>query len=431
MQNQYFDIWPKVVRADKEAEIRIKPLFRHCAFKDNQPLTVKYVRDDGQLRPGACAAWGEFETVAFQRLDDSLVIKHFFAGEGEHAFRVVSAENGSEKIIGNFYVYSLAADLFALRPFKGDFHIHSYYSDGKESPAYVAASARKIGLDFMALTDHGLYAPSREAMAAMRDFPTDLACYSGEEVHPPHNPVHIVNFGGSFSVNDLCKNEPEHRRQVAAYEKELPAGMQDANRYTVASTEWAFDQIRAGGGVSIYCHPYWKPEERYYVCGQVNDTIISRHKCDAFEVISGFYRHQRESNALAVSRYYEERSKGKKIPAIGVSDAHGCDRDLFGWYYTVILAKSVAFADLAQGIRGLNSVAVEAVPGEFPRVIGLFRQVKYTYFLLREFFPLHDRLCGEEGRLILDGLAGDPLAKTRLAHTTGRVPALLQKYWNS
>jgi len=431
MQNDYFDVWPKVVRADQETQIRIRPLFKHCAFSDNHPVTVKYVRDDGQLSNGTCAAWGEFENADFQRHNDVLCIKHFFFGEGEHVFRVVTTEKGAEKIIGNFYVYSLDADLFALRPFKGDFHIHSHYSDGIESPAYVAASCRKIGLDFMALTDHRLHAPSLEAMAAMNEFETDLSCYPGEEVHPPHNPVHIINFGGSFSVNDLCKNEQEHRRQVAEHENGLPCELNGNSRYEIASSEWAFDKIRAGGGIAIYCHPYWKPNERYYVCGKVNDTIIDRQKFDALEVIGGFYRHQMESNALAISRYYEERSKGKKIPVSGVSDAHGCDRDLFGWYYTVILAKSVKFNDLAQGIRNLDSVAVEAVPGEFPRLIGMFRQVKYTYFLMREFFPLHDRLCREEGQLIIDGLAGDPLAKTRLASLKGRVPALLRKYWDS
>lgn len=431
MQHDYFDIRPKVVRADKEAVIRIKPLFRHCAFKDNQTVTIHYVREDGRLRNGACAAGNAFESIAGRRQGDEMIIRHFFAGEGEHVFRLVAAEQGAEKILGNFHVYSLKNDLFALRPFKGDFHLHSYYSDGKESPAYVAASARKIGMDFMALTDHGLYAPSQEAVSAMRSFATDLACYNGEEVHLPRNPVHIVNFGGRFSVNALSQREPEYRRQVAAYEQRLPRGLRKDSRYAVASSEWAFAKIRAGGGISIYCHPYWKPNERYYVCGQVNDMLIARQTFDALEVIGGFYRHQMESNALAVSRYIEERSHGKQIPVVGVSDAHGCDRDLFGWYYTVILAKSVQFKHLAQGIRRLNSVAVEAVPGEFPRVIGAFRQVKYVYFLLREFFPLHDRLCAEEGELLLDGLAGDSMAKARLKHIQGRVPALWRKYWDT
>jgi hypothetical protein len=48
---------------------------------------------------------------------------------------------------------------------------------------------------------------------------------------------------------------------------------------------------------------------------------------------------------------------------------------------------------------------------------------------MREYFPLHDKLCREEGELILDSLAGDVTAKDRLALLKGRVPALLKKYW--
>ena len=46
-------------------------------------------------------------------------------------------------------VYSLAPDLLALRPLRGDFHMHSTCSDGKQPPAHVAARCRQIGLDFM------------------------------------------------------------------------------------------------------------------------------------------------------------------------------------------------------------------------------------------------------------------------------------------
>jgi hypothetical protein len=431
MDRCYFDVWPKVVRADRETEIKVRPRFDHVAFKAQERIVVKYVRDDGGLRDGGCAPWGGFTEIPFRREGDLLRITQLFEGECEHAFQVVAfdAEN-RERTVVTFYIYSLADDLFVLRPFKGDFHIHSFRSDGLESPAYVAASARKVGMDFMALTDHHQYEPSLEAIASMKGFETDLRCYPGEEVHGPDNPVHIVNFGGSFSVNELFqKDESAFRAEVGRYEEALPGDLHPSLRYQIAASEWAFDQIRKGGGISIYCHPYWRPLERYYVHSKVNDVIMDRQRFDALEVIGGFYRHQMESNALAVSRYHEDRSKGKHIPVVGVSDAHGCDRDLFGWYYTIVLARSVEFRDLAGGITGLNSVAVEAVPGEFPRLIGTFRQVRYVYFLMREYFPMHDKLCCEEGELILGSMGGDTTAGKRLAVLKGRVPSLLQKYW--
>jgi len=431
METCYFDVRPLVVRADHETEIKIHPLFEHSAFKKDDRFVIRYVRDDGGRPDGSVEPWAGFTEIPFERDDTSLRVRYRFQGEAEHTLRLVAiGDKEQERVVADFHIYSLADDLFALRPFKGDFHIHSFCSDGLESPTYVAASARKVGMDFMALTDHRKYEPSLQAIAAMKTFETDLRCYPGEEVHAPDNPVHIVNFGGSFSVNAIFQNdEAKFRSEAAYYEKDLPGDLHPSIRYQIAASEWVFDQIRKGGGIGIYAHPYWRPIERYYVHSQVNETIIDRQKYDALEVIGGFYRHQLEGNQLAVARYQEERTKGKRITVVGVSDAHGCDRDLFGWYYTIIFATSVEFRDLADGIRNLHSIAVEAVPGEFPRLIGSFRLVKFAYFLLREFYPRHDKLCREEGELILASMAGDPTAKERLAMLKGRVPALLHQYW--
>ena len=35
-----------------------------------------------------------------------------------------------------------------------DLHLHTYYSDGKESPATVVQRAKAMGIDVMAITDH-------------------------------------------------------------------------------------------------------------------------------------------------------------------------------------------------------------------------------------------------------------------------------------
>ena len=92
--------------------------------------------------------------------------------------------------------------------------MHSYYSDGTESPAYVAAYCRKIGLDFIAITDHGKYHPSLEAINAFQTFETDFKIFPGEEVHPPENEIHMINFGGKFSINELFKDKEKYMKEV-------------------------------------------------------------------------------------------------------------------------------------------------------------------------------------------------------------------------
>ena len=54
--------------------------------------------------------------------------------------------------------YAAAKDSAALRDvpgwYRGDLHCHTYHSDAKGAPATLAENARRIGLDFLAVTDH-------------------------------------------------------------------------------------------------------------------------------------------------------------------------------------------------------------------------------------------------------------------------------------
>ncbi len=167
-----------------------------------------------------------------------LKVTQFFEAEQEHVLLVQAIDGERRTPVGSVRVYSLAPDLYPRRALKGDFHIHSLRSDGREPPAQVAAFGRAIGMDFLAVTDHGRYAPSIEAQKAFADVPIDLAIYPGEELHPPDNPVHMINFGGSCSVNEMFfdeNDEAAYRAEVDKIEQalgELPAG---ADRYQYAA----------------------------------------------------------------------------------------------------------------------------------------------------------------------------------------------------
>ncbi|RMD80591.1 MAG: hypothetical protein D6820_06475, partial [Lentisphaerae bacterium] len=62
-----------------------------------------------------------------------------------------------------------------------------------------------------------------------------------------------------------------------------------------------------------------------------------------------------------------------------------------------------------------------------PRAHGPFRLAKYAYFLLREYFPLHDRLCAEEGIAMMAYLEGDKEAANRLRTLQGQTHRLWQR----
>jgi len=417
-----FDIYPRIVRAGSQATITIRPLYDHVQFQAGQPVNLTLLPAEGA--PGQ-VNWGQRNTQAVFPQEGRLLVSYLFGGEQEYTL-VLDYEGKTIE----FRLYALEDDLFTRRPYKGDFHIHTYHSDGKESPAYVAASCRKIGMDFMAITDHRKYAPSLEAIQAFQEANIDLRIYPGEEVHPPSNPVHILNFGGRFSINDLFTSE-EYQAGVQAVASQLTGFAEGVDPYPYASCVWCYQKIREAGGLGVFCHPYWFSQRRYDVPVYLTDLLFERQPYDALELIGGYHRFEVESNALQVARYNEERAQGKRIPVVGVSDSHGCETgSLFGWYYTVVFSPTTDLPDLIENIKGLYSVALETLPDEIPHAYGPFRLVKYTHFLLRELFPAHDSLCAEEGRLMLAYAAGDPQANPSLATLKGRVQKLYNHWWS-
>jgi len=420
MQN-LVEAYPRIVRTDKPVEVilELKGLIGSVPACEMQ-FVMREVS-------------GRRENIVLEPRHDKggrLHFSHTFFGEQEHVLLVTHVPpSGKKSLVSRVPFYSLEDDLFSRLPFKGDFHIHSNRSDGREPPAYVAAACRRVGFDFMALTDHSAYEPSLEAIAAFRDSPADLRIFPGEEVHLPGINQHIVNFGGSFSVNALGRDKPRFEKEVAAVEAKLPAGIDAAIRHEYAACLWAYRKIREAGGIGIFCHPYWGS-------GYVDHTmeaIVEMHfrdmPFDAYELLGGFLRKDAESNIRQVARYHEERTRGCKIPIVGASDAHGCERgELFGWYYTIVFARSCSLDDLKEAIGSLYSVAVEALPGDVPRAHGSYRLVSYAQFLIREFFPRHDDLCMREGIWMFAHLAGDERAVEKMTELKGQTARLTESF---
>ncbi|MBT3272390.1 MAG: hypothetical protein HN368_04485 [Spirochaetales bacterium] len=418
-----FTVMPKVVLEDTTVAIRIAPVPGGPGF---DPQAVYELTQTPMEDIGSFSSFSETRQPVFEIRDGVLHTRITLEGEQEHGL-FVERIDGEERIsIGDFRIYSVADDLFQRRPYKGDLHIHSNRSDGREDPGYVAASCRKIGLDFMALTDHGLYEPSIECQQAFVDVDVDLRIFRGEEVHPPDNPIHIINFGGESSVNALFK-EPSYFAEVSEIQKGLTDIPHGLDPYYYASSLWCFDKIREFHGLGIFCHPYWIASRRYHIPGALTSKIFDEQPFDAYELIGGYNLNEVESNMLQVLRYQEESAKGREVPIVGVSDAHGCDRGtLFGWYYSIVFSKSTDLPELIDSVKQQYSVAVEHLPESTARAHGPLRLSKYAHFLMREVLPGHDMLCREEGELMLEYYAGDDSVSGKLGELSGRAAAYIE-----
>jgi predicted metal-dependent phosphoesterase TrpH len=416
---QHFDVYPKVVPKDSKVTVTILPLYDHCRFAAGRTYEVVVRSMAAGTGTSACEIDRQLLTASS---GGALHVAFTTESEQEYALVVDDISGEGRTNAGEFRVYSVCEDLLLRRPYKGDLHIHSTRTDGRVCPGYVAGASRKAGLDFVAITDHHIYAPSLEAQQAFADIAHDLAIIPGEEVHPPEVRAHLVNFGGRYSVNQLFQDDQAtYRAQVQAIEDGLTDPVPGVNRYEYAASRWAFEQIRASGGLGILSHPY----DGFLLSEPLITQLLNDQPFDAFEVMSGFYRF--ETNKLQIARYHEERSRDRGIPVVCGTDAHR--EELIGWCYTMVLSPSLDTEDLIQSVKDLYSVAVFPSRGEVAEVYGPFRLVKFAYFLLREVMPQHDVLCAMEGQLMLDHLAGDGQAASILQARTGRVAKLYGHLW--
>lgn len=185
-------------------------------------------------------------------------------------------------------IYALEADLFARRPFKGDNHMHTYMSDGVDSPMYMAAASCRNGYDYCVITDHKLYEPSLMARDFFAPMGVDFLVIPGEEVHSPDNPVHIINLGGNKSVNDWWRDHEEEYRAVVLKEMEsMTEPMTDADRYAAAASQVMFDRIREADGVAVLCHPNWILTNGFNEHEDITDYLFDHKRFDALELIAG------------------------------------------------------------------------------------------------------------------------------------------------
>lgn len=438
----YLEVTPLVVPADQESTIRITPLYSHAALPPEDRIQVRLFPVGGYFPDGTSTQEnnGERVKITVRREGESLLVRAYFAGEQEHcilldlfdlpAFRESEEWVEKDKKGVRIQIYSVRPDLYHLRPFKGDFHVHSVCSDGAESPEYVAARYRQMGFDFLAITDHHRYRPSLRAIDCWKRWNSGFRLFPGEEVHSPGNPVHIIHFGGGYSINEKAASDEErYRRETEEIlrsipPEELPQGL---DPFPVAASEWVFREIRKAGGLSVFCHPYWQTR-KYEICEALTDAIFRRGGFDAFELLGGFYESQWRSNTCQIARYGDERAKGRTMPVVGLSDSHGTDREkLADWYFTLVLSESDALEDLLAAIRGGRCAAVERINGQVPHVYGEFRLVKYLSFLLQEYFPKHGELCAVEGSLMLETLAGREEAARALTDLGCRVAAFREK----
>ncbi|MFJ2936524.1 CehA/McbA family metallohydrolase [Streptomyces sp. NPDC087219] len=204
--------------------------------------------------------------------------------------------------------------------YRGDCHLHTVYSDGRRTPAEVAALARAAGLDFLTATEHNTHGGHGAWDGLGGD---DLLILLGEEVTTRNG--HVLAIGtdpGTFVDWRYRARE---------------------NRFGHFARE-----IRRAGGLVVPAHPHatcigcvWK---------------FGFGEADAVEVWNGPFTPDDE---VSLAGWDAALAQGRWTPAMGNSDAHR-DPDRVGTPQTVVLADDLSRRSILAGLRAGRSYVAES-----------------------------------------------------------------------
>ncbi|MGW7363691.1 CehA/McbA family metallohydrolase [Streptomyces sp. NPDC054841] len=209
--------------------------------------------------------------------------------------------------------------------YRGDCHLHSWYSDGRRTPAEIAALARAAGLDFINSSEHNTHAAHAHWADAAGD---DLLVLLGEEITTRNG--HVVALGTD------------------------PGTFVDW-RYRARDNRFGHyaRRIRRAGGLVVPAHPH-------ATCIGCN-WKFGFAEADAIEVWNGPYTPDDEVSLMDWDSMLvaSELSGRRWTPAMGSSDAHR-DPDAVGTPQTVVLADDLTREAILDGIRAGRSYVTES-----------------------------------------------------------------------
>lgn len=240
----------------------------------------------------------------------------------------------------------------------------------------------------------------------------------------------MVNLNGKRSVNEILRNEPE---RVAVEMKKIADGLDLQNkedREELAWFSWVHNEIKKAGGISVYPHPFWVIIDALNIRTKTSMEIYKRGLTDVYEILGGTC--DKEHNRMQVQMYYEMVSRGCKLPIIAATDSHGALEHgvrQFDQVWTITFSED---ADKIPDniLKGYSAAVDNYVPSD-KNVYGDFRLVNYTWFLIQNYYELHDELCFSAGQAIARYVLGDKSQKELIAALENEIKKFNNAFFGS
>lgn len=184
-----------------------------------------------------------------------------------------------------------------------DLHLHSYYSDGTQSPEYLVIKAKELGISPIALTDHNTVKGIEEFMTAAKNF--EVEAISGIEFSVDYN-------GKELHLIGLCVKEK--------YFAEIEELMDEYLRIREQSNRGMVDALRADGYLIDYDGIMRKSGNGYinraHIAAELVEKGYSPSVRDAFKTFLNkdgpYFRPRKFPNVFEMIEYI------RKIDAVSI-----------------------------------------------------------------------------------------------------------------
>ena len=412
-KNSVNSLFPKIVRSGVETEFCM-------TLKDEKVLSTDFevkvcakngVKFDKKTR----VEWFEYDIFPRTVRDGKVYFKCTLHGSQEYTIYVKpKGETRWNVEHASFNVYALKPELYDLVPLKGEFHMHSTISDGRNSEREMILECYKHGYDFAALGDHkercawfGREAgdPRNIVYGYQKDFAEIIAktkstmnILTAEEVHLDMG-VHFHNFGGSKGVIEWAYNNPKQYEVEIEKRKKKFKGMFSiaSDVECMAIADLVFDKVKEFGGISVFNHPTWVCAGHRTMSDELARALFLSKKCNAYEIVNG----NTIENMIALSWINDTiLERGSRHVFVGNSDAHQIKN--VGLCYTIVFAKSSNFEDIKDAILNNRSLAVDNSQQKKLIMGSSSELVDYAYFLEREYFPTLKKIRTAESKVLKD-----------------------------
>jgi len=291
--------------------------------ENTENCTIRYsyaegVVDIGAQAPNQFLGWSgsnKKEITIGQHPSKGYYKKELSAGTYEimiGAYKIPS-ENGLD------VTYEIEYQPKVARWLSGDLHMHSTASDGQYDTYVLAKKAKKVGLDFIAITDHNnfsenFYLPNIEQLTIIMG-------------------VEWTHYMGHMNIMGL------------------PAPFESFVLNTEEDMANFISDVHSKGAIVTANHP--KDNGCPY--------LWSSDDYDLFEIWNG---PMRPSNMRAIQMWHELLMEGKRVPIVGGSDYHRSLHPVFlGHPTTRVFAKSNSQEDILEGILAGNAYVTSSPKG--------------------------------------------------------------------